>query len=484
MKYKRVIIIDPLPDDVFLEIFDLCLCDFTEYLVQRMRKWLILVHVCQRWRRIIFASPCRLDLYLSCIRGTPVKQNLVYWPLSLPLVIEYPGRVSSHDPTPSDDDSIVAALTHTGRIHRANIHAPSSLFRKVANVMQESFPVLTHLELTWDQKDLTDPLPLLPRGFLGGSAPRLEYLYLRRVSFPSFPTLLSSARNLLELKLSKILHNITPETMVAGLAVLTRLSTLSIEFDRETHQTDRWESRSNPPMPTILPALTEFQYKGYSAYLEDLLALINTPLVDNICIQYFVEQIQVPPLSRFIGRTKNLKDAQFRRAYVIFFNTQFDIELESDFLQGESSLANIALTLLGRDIQVPYMVGVLGQLTAIFSNVRHLGGWLEWGYMDDLDDNEWLLFFRLFPAVETLHLSGDVPCIASALENIAEDMLTEVMPALHLMCLDEGKRTGDEKPVRSIERFLSLRQLSGHPVTVVNTRDEFNKTLDENPRRR
>ena len=125
------------------------------------------------------------------------------------------------------------------------------------------------------------------------------------------------------------------------------------------------------------------------------------------------------------------------------------------------------------------MVGVLGQLTAIFSNVRHLGGWLEWGYMDDLDDNEWLLFFRLFPAVETLHLSGDVPCIASALENIAEDMLTEVMPALHLMCLDEGKRTGDEKPVRSIERFLSLRQLSGHPVTVVNTRDEFNETLDE-----
>ena len=73
VKYERIVLIDPLPDDVFLEIFDFfCLYDFTEYPVQRM-KWLILAHVCQRWRRIIFASPRRLDLYLSCICGTPVQ---------------------------------------------------------------------------------------------------------------------------------------------------------------------------------------------------------------------------------------------------------------------------------------------------------------------------------------------------------------------------------------------------------------------------
>jgi hypothetical protein len=53
--------------------------------------------------------------------------------------------------------------------------------------------------------------------------------------------------------------------------------------------------------------------QGYSEYLEDLLALIDTPLVDNVKIEYFKE-IQVPQLSQFIGRTENLKNAQFRRA--------------------------------------------------------------------------------------------------------------------------------------------------------------------------
>jgi hypothetical protein len=481
VKCKRVVIIDPLPDDVFLEIFDLCLRDTTDYPVKRTREWIVLVHVCQRWRRIIFASPRRLDLYLSCICGTPVKQNLAYWPLILPLFIDYySGPISSFARIPGDDDNIIAALMHTDRIHRVKIHATSSLFRKVATVMQESFPMLTRLELTWDQEDLFDPLPVLPRGFLGGSAPHLEYLYLSGVPFPRFPTLLLSASNLLTLRLDDILQSIPPETMVEGLTMLTRLRTLSIAFGRDMSQPDQWRSRSNSPIPTILPALTLFHYKGYSEYLEDLLALIDTPLVDNIRIEYFVEVIQVPQLSRFIGRTQNLKNAQFGRAKLTFYYDLVDVEL--DLPQGESK-ANITFTLLGpwEDDQVPCVVDVLDHL---FSNVGHLsthGNCLEWRYKEDLYSIEWLLFLRLFPAVEKLHLSGDVvPYIASALEDITEEMLAEVMPALHLLWLDEENRTGDDEPVGSIERFLSLRRLSGHPVTVVNTQDEFDETLNDN----
>lgn len=58
--------------------------------------------------------------------------------------------------------------------------------------------------------------------------------------------------------------------------------------------------------------------------------------------------------------------------------------------------------------------------------------------------------------------------IATVLENIAEERVTEVMPALHSLCLGNG-----DKPVGSTERFLSLRQLSGRPVTVGSTQDEF-----------
>ena len=481
MNYKRVVIIDPLPDDVFVEIFDLCIRDPTKFLFRRMRKWLILAHVCQRWRRIIFASPHRLNLYLPCIRGALVRQNLVYWPLSFPLVIDYPGPVSRYDPTPGDEDNIVAALTHANRIHHVNVHGTSSLFGKMATVMQKSFPVLTRLELTWFREDWEDPLQFLPRDFLSGSAPRLEYLYLGGVSFPGFSTLLLSASNLLTLRLDDILQSIPPETMVAGLAVLTSLRTLSIAF-REVSQPDQGRNRSNPPMPTILPALTLFHYKGCSEYLEDLFPLINTPLVNDIWIEYFKGEIQVPQLSRFIGHTKNLKDAQFRCAHVGFYYDTIDVKLELDLPQGKS-LTKITLTLPGpwSNIPVPNVVDVLGQVVAIFSNVRNLtihGAWLQWKDMDDLDSIEWLLFFRLFPAVETLHLYGAVvPFIVSALENITEEMLTRVMPALHLLWLDEDIRRGDYEPAGSIVRFLSLRQVSGRPVAVVHTKGEFDETL-------
>ena len=486
VKYNRIVVIDPLPDDVFLEVFDLCLRDPTEYPAQRTRKWITLVHVCRRWRRIIFSSPRRLDLYLACICGTPVRQNLIYWPLILPLVIVYrPGTIYLRKNTLDDEDNIVAALTHADRIHHVDIYATSSLFREVTTVMRKSFPVLTHLELTWDQDDF-QPFPSLPQGFLGGSAPCLEYLYLCGVSFPGLPLLLSTG-NLLTLRLNDIVQSIPPETMVAGLAVLTRLKTLCIEFVSRTSQPDQGRSRSNHPMPITLPALTLFVYRGYSGYLEDLLALIDMPLVDTIAIKYFMGEIQVPQLSRFIGRTKNLKDAQFGRANVDFCHDQVNVELELNFPQeGPQTDVDLKLTLLGPwlDIQVPYVVDVLVQVAAIFSNVDHLfthASCLEWRDLDDLDSIEWLQFLRLFPAVETLHLSGDmVTYIASALEDITEEMVTEVMPALHLLWLDEEERREEDKPVGSIERFLSLRQLSGRPVTVAGTEDEFNKPPNGN----
>ena len=72
--------------------------------------------------------------------------------------------------------------------------------------------------------------------------------------------------------------------------------------------------------------------------------------------------------------------------------------------------------------------------------------------------------------MEVLHVSGVlVKHIATVLENIDEERVSNVMPMLR--SLQFGNRYG---PVGSTERFLSLRQLSGHPVTVViaNTQDE------------
>lgn len=99
--------------------------------------------------------------------------------------------------------------------------------------------------------------------------------------------------------------------------------------------------------------------------------------------------------------------------------------------------------------------------------------------LDEMDSTEWLSFLRLFPAVEALHLSGGVAAyITSALEHTV-DSVTDLLPALYLMWLDE-ENSDDDMPVGFIEGFISSRQLSGHPVTVVDTYNGFVE-VDRNP---
>ncbi len=489
--YRHGVTIDMLPDDVLLEIFNLGLCNSTKHPFQHTRDWQRLVHVCQRWRQIIFASPRRLDLHLSCSYGTPVRQNLVCWPVILPITVDYSGRLGPvYRISPDDEDNLVAALEHPGRVRHVEIFATCSPLQKVATVMRESFPALTYLRLALDLGDVFGFVPVIPDGFLGGSAPRLQHLRLEGVSFPELPAFLLSAGNLVTLHLGGISRNdyIVLEAMVGGLAVLTRLRTLFIGFDSETARAGQMRRRPDPPMRAILPALTQFHYRGYSDYLEDLVAQIDTPRVDDIRIEYVMEeQVQVSQFSRFIGRTANLKLAQFKRAQVTFRFVNTYIELDRP--QGECRQAHLSLSILGPwlDLQVPCMAHLLGRLVAMLSNVGHLSVHGEHKesrarFDPPHDDTEWLPLLRLFPAVEALHVSGMLAgYIASALEDMTDEMVAEVLPALHLVLLDDNY--DNVKPVGSTEKFLSLRQLSGRPVTIVNTRDEFFERLNAHRRR-
>ncbi|KAH9037717.1 hypothetical protein EDB84DRAFT_1437375 [Lactarius hengduanensis] len=483
--YRYGVTIDALPDNVFLDIFDFCLRDSATpklEVIQRTRKWKTLVHVCQKWRRIAFASPRRLDLHLSCSYGTPVRRNLGSWPVTLPLAINYPSSLSRL--TTNDEDSIIFALRRTSRVHRIDIHVPGPLSKKVADVMRRSFPVLTHLYLAWDLDEVEEPSPgsrdvpsVIPSRFLGGSAPHLQHIRLRNVPFPHLPTFLLSARNLITLEVVDICQNgyISPEAMVGGLAALTRLITLSIIFDELSVHGQT--SRPDPAMRITLPALTTFHYQGYSDYLEDFLAQIDTPQVDDFRIEYFSHEIQATQLSRFLDRTENLKLDQLNRAKVTFYYNYAQVELNSSRPQEEHE-ARLTLVMDGGllDTQVPWVVQALGQLSPTFSHVDHLDAHGDDVELSEVDMVDWVPFFHLFPAVETLHLSGGVEAyIVSALDDPAnsEEMVTDVFPELHLIWLDDMDNNGLDEPVGSIERFLAVRQLTGFPVTVVDTEDEF-----------
>ena len=101
--------IDVLPEDTLLDIFD-----FDRILESDYSKWRWdrLVHVCRRWRQIIFASPLSLRLQLRCTRSTPVGKYLGVWP-PFPLASDYDlskGRAPNHE------DNLLAALEDTDRV--------------------------------------------------------------------------------------------------------------------------------------------------------------------------------------------------------------------------------------------------------------------------------------------------------------------------------------------------------------------------------
>ena len=75
---------------------------------EAIEEWQTLVHVCRRWRRVVFGSPHRLDLRLLCSNETPARDTLYVWP-ALPLFIACDG-------TPESVYNIVAALERSDRV--------------------------------------------------------------------------------------------------------------------------------------------------------------------------------------------------------------------------------------------------------------------------------------------------------------------------------------------------------------------------------
>jgi hypothetical protein len=106
--------IDVLPDEVLLEIFDIYLDGSWDELDDSMfpekgfeTAWRPLVHVCRRWRSVIFGSPCRLDLKLNCTGKTPARDTLDVWP-ALPISVWCDGNYRV--------ENIIAVLERSDRV--------------------------------------------------------------------------------------------------------------------------------------------------------------------------------------------------------------------------------------------------------------------------------------------------------------------------------------------------------------------------------
>ena len=283
-----------VPDDVLLNIFDFYRIDsYGPIGIDSFPipwTWGSLAHVCRRWRQIIFASVCRLDLQFLCTPKTHVRELLDFLPPAMPIMVWscYIPQTQSLS-TPSDDSEdgsqVITAIEQRDRvqwIHLENL--PDSVLEKTVKMMQETFPTLKRLRLLAEY----EIAPVLSEEFLGGSAPSLESLWLKGIPFPDIPKLLLTMNALVYLRLEKIPESgyFSPEAMVTALSTCTELGTLVIMFQPGDPHPDLTSQEITSIARVFLPELTFFSFTGNGRYSNNFIPRIESPLGLNDHIRH------------------------------------------------------------------------------------------------------------------------------------------------------------------------------------------------------
>ena len=462
-----------LPDDVLLEIFDFYVNGaepegeektvFEEKVM--IESWQTLVHVCRRWRTVVFGSPRRLDLRLVCTTDTPARDTLDVWP-PLPLSI----RALFSEPLEIED--IIPVLECSDRVHEIILEDVfSSELEDILKAMQEPFPELTDLLISvWPDRetDETEPVLSLPDSFLGGFAPRLRSLSLSSIPFRALPKLLLSATHLAYLYLEEIPHSgyIPPKAMVAALSTLTGLEIFSLKFQSPLSRPDRPSRLLLSPTRSDLPFLTMLKFKGAGEYLDDLVTYIDTPRLDRLSITLFNQIFfETPQFIQFIRRIPAFKALD--RSHVVFGNLAAEIILS--LRTSPYPAVSVEIPCKELDWQISSLEQVctscLPPLSALEDLYISQKTHSKPDWKDNVEDSLWLELLHPFPTVRNFFLSEEfAPRIAPALEELVGARTTEVLPTLQNIFVEGLKPSG---PVQEgIRKFVAARQVTSLPLSV------------------
>ena len=455
--YLGHVTIAVLPDDVLLYVFDFYLAQASE-----AEAWYTLVHVCRRWRTTVLGSPRRLKLRIRCTGDTPVRE-LDTWP-ALPIVISADERYST-----ASLYNIKAILKHHDRVCQIKLGLMDSDLKEIFAALEEPFPVLTFLKIYSDVT--SDPIFPNPDKFLGGSN-HLQSLSLTGISIPELlPKLLLSSTDLVDLRLKEIpiFAFIPPDEMVTALSALTRLQVLHLEPEcDDLNPGPDWENRRLPlPTPTVLSSLIVLKFKGVIEYLEDFMARIDAPILDCLDMAVILDRVtvlNVPQTHRFISNIPKFRT--FDEAHIGIDIDNIDIWINFLSATGSESSDTLKLEIfcIETELLLPqFCTPPFFPLPTL--ETLHLYGNTYLKQRDHMDDARWLQILRPFTSVKNLYVSEEfAPRIPPALEEIAGDMVTEVLPALESLFLEEFNSSG---PVReAIGKFAAARALSGHPIAV------------------
>ena len=454
--------IDGLPNDVLLAIFDFYVGGYQDnvrYAKWEIESWQSLVHVCRRWRDLVFGSPRWLNLQLCYKHCKFARKSLDVWP-ALPLLIR--GDVSE-----TSVDDVIAELEHSDRIRQIDLNCHlTSKIEKIWTSMQVLFPELVFLSLSFDS---SSHVPALPDIFLGGSAPHLRYLSLTSIPFPGLQNLLLSTAHLVHLRLVNIPHSgyISPGAMATCLFMLTSLESFQLEFESPQSCPDQENRHSPQPTRSILSALTSFSFHGVNEYLEDLVSRIDAPRLNQLSATFFNDiYFDTPELSQFICRTPIF--GAYNEAHLVFHGREAQVRLILEPEPSNDRMVEVNILCQVSDWQLSSLVQTCALSLRLLLTMENLYIYENPHSPPDWKDDiktEWLDLLLPFTAVTKLYISKQfAPRIAPALLELTGGSTTEVLPALQNILL-EGFHPS-ERVQEGITQFISARDLSNHPVTI------------------
>ena len=378
------------------------------------------------------------------------------WP-ALPLFI----LDARYYPPRKGVDNTIAALRQRHRVCKIKFCVESSShFENVWAAMQEPFPELSDITLMALCIDTG-----IPDSFLGGTAPGLRCLKLDGVPFPGLPKLLLSTTHLVTLCLQRIPHSeyTSPEVMVNCLSALTNLETLAFEFEHRNPES----RRQPPPMRSVLPALTNFEFKGPIDYWEDFVACVNALRLFHLSITFLYPYRMIfdtPYHVQFIGRTPSLEAPE--KARITFGDKTVRVRLSSQTFGNGVLDVGISWWPISMDERFSCLAQICSSSFSAVENLSIIDDRdLEDCSQANIEDRLWLDLLRPFASVKNLCIHREtLPRIAPTLQKLVGDRTTEVLPILPN--LFTGSRQPSGLVQEGIEQFAVARRLFGHPITV------------------
>ena len=299
--------------------------------------------------------------------------------------------------------------------------------------------------------------------------PDLRRLALHGIGLSKGLTLLSSAITLSTLSLTHIRASsyFSPGHLVKRLQGLSHLEELSIDFAIPIPlPSSEGELLTAPAPPVTLHNLRRLTFRGVGVYLDNLVAQINTPLLERLTLALFFElAFTLVNLAEYIYRTEKFGCLVAR---VIFNKGGASIDAGYDE-QRDFGKLSLRVNCERLDWQIDSATQVCSALRSVLSTVEELALDLDVDGMpsdweNTLDDLLWHELLLPFVGVKKLHIGSILIVeLSQALESVVGGLVLQLLPELQEIEVQAIQLEIDyAKEAFSV--FVETRESVGRPV--------------------